>query len=135
MDGQNLGVNRQRPPMSSQLNKSRVNNTQTGMAGQNQGGFNTQRPMGQRPSNPNFGAQRPQQMGQNQNPMGQGQMGQRPRQPMNPTNRPNMNQGQMGQRPNVSQRNVNDNPFAVNNNNAQNGNTVVSNRSVPMTQV
>lgn len=155
MAGQNLGVNRQRPPMSSQLNKNRMNNSQAGTVGQNQGvnqnGFNPQRPMGQRPNTQGFGAQRPQQtaqgqMGQNmgQSQMGQSQMGQRPRQLMNPNTRGNMGQNQMGQsmgqnqmgqRPNVSQRNVNDNPFADNSQNVQNGNVVTNNRSVPMTQL
>lgn len=146
MAGQNLGVNRQRPPMNSQLNK----NNQGNMS--NMGVMGGQRPMGQNPNrmsqNPGQGqmGQRPpmnnqfgqnpgqgQSLGQGQSQMGQrpngqnpNQMGQRPRQNMNTNNQFN------SQRPPVNggmSNGMNENPFA---DNAQN---MGNNRSVPMTQL
>lgn len=159
MAGQNLGVNRQRPPMNSQLNKNNQGNMNnmgaTGaMGGQRPMGQNpnrvgqnpSQSQMGQRPPmssqfNQNQGhgqmgqagqvGQRPN--GQNPNSMGQSQMGQRPRQNMNPNNqfsgqRPPVNGGMN----NGMNNGMNENPFT---DNGQNVGNMGNNRSIPMTQL
>ena len=96
MAGQNLGVNRQRPPMNSQLNK----NNQGNMSNMGtMGAMGGQRPMGQ---NPNRAGQNPNRMGQNPS---QSQMGQRP--PMSSQFNQNQGHGQMGQ---VGQRPNGQNP-------------------------
>lgn len=159
MAGQNLGVNRQRPPMNSQLNKNNQGNMNNMGAMGNMGG---QRPMGQNPNrvgqNPNRMGQNPSQSqigqrppmssqfnqnqghgqmgqvgqrpnGQNPSQMSQSQMGQRPRQNMNPNNQFN------SQRPPVNDgmnNGMNENPFA---DNGQNVGNMGNNRSVPMTQL